>query len=249
MDPDQAGQAAEGPGQQQEPAAALAAGAPAQAAAAQPPVLAAAQQPDAEEVEEPEGDSSEEGWEENEEGERGPDSLLQLVQRQVLRGIETAASGMQPPFAVGGSLGRGVSVALAVTQPPAAGAAEGSAATASQPAVAVRFPEGGQAALQALEAVCQPASFGVGTEAGGRVGSAAMCHGDSAARALLASSHACQAMPGRDQQPGTVVRQTWPRQHAPAAQLAAPPRAALCSVGRRLPAGPGCARRPPLPTV
>lgn len=180
MDPDQAGQAAEGPGQQQEPAAALAAGAPAgaagaaQAAAAQPPVLAAAQQPDAEEVEEPEGDSSEEGWEENEEGERGPDSLLQLVQRQVLRGIETAASGMQPPFAVGGSLGRGVSVALAVTQPPAAGAAEGSAATASQPAVAVRFPEGGQAALQALEAVCQPASFGVGTEAGGRLGSAAM---------------------------------------------------------------------------
>lgn len=164
MDPPQPDQGAGGPGQQQQPPAA------AQEAAAQPLVAVPAAEPEpqqpAGEQDYSEADSqgSEDDWDEEEAG--VPDSLLQLEQRQVLGGIEAAARGIQSPFSVGGSLGR-LPVALAVAQPPpTASTAPASAAPASQPAVAVRFPEGGEEALQALEKLCQPASFGKGTEAG-----------------------------------------------------------------------------------
>ena len=146
MDPQLPDQVPEGPGQQQQPPAA------AQEAAAQPPVAVPAaelQQPAEEQGDSEAGSQGSEGdWDDEEAG--VPDSLLQLAQLQVLGGIEAPSRGIQPPFSVGGSLGR-LPVALAVAQPPStASTAPASAVPASQPEVAVRFPEGGEAALQAL---------------------------------------------------------------------------------------------------
>lgn len=169
MDVPVGNQAAQGPGQQQ-PAA-------------------EAELPGVEGQQEGQAASDEEGWMYGEEEEdQGPQPLLQLAQRQVLAGIEAAARGMKPAFSVGGSLGR-MSVVLAVTSMPSGGA-EGPAAAPSQPAVAVRFPEGGQAALQALEAVCQPATFGKGSEEGGVDSSALQLYSPGPASALP-----CHAMP------------------------------------------------------
>ena len=175
MEPDQQPGAAAGP---EEPAAGQA------EAAAPPPPQQASGAPDDAEGAAGLGDSQEEGSEEEEETEGygseeedGPDSLLLISQRQVLKSIHEASTNMGAAFCVGGSLGRlPISLAVAPPLPGAAGETEAgtpgasgsSTSSRARQAVVVTFPDGGQADVEALQEACVPATFGRGTEEGGR---------------------------------------------------------------------------------
>ncbi|KAL4458024.1 hypothetical protein ABPG75_012889 [Micractinium tetrahymenae] len=101
-----------------------------------------------EEQEQEQEAGSDDAWEQ-----RGPPSLLQLAEEQLLQGIRQASRHIEAPFCVGGSLGK-LPVQLAVR--PAAGA--------SGEVAILCFPDGGRDALAKLVASCAPASFGKGTK-------------------------------------------------------------------------------------